>query len=54
MVNVCVMVSGYKTYVVLDGTRGITKATVDTAIADMKQSGSCVTGTVDMQRRQRG
>ena len=34
-----VLVSGYKTYVILDGTRSITAATADAAVAAMKESG---------------
>jgi len=36
-----VLVSGYKTYLILDATRGINPLTVDTAVAAMKQSGKC-------------
>jgi len=36
-----VLVSGYKTYVILDATRGISPLTVDAAVATMKQSGKC-------------
>jgi len=38
---VVLAVSGYKTYVVLDATRGVGPATVDNAVVDMKQSGAC-------------
>jgi nicotinamidase-related amidase len=35
-----VLVLGYKTYVVLDATRGVADSSVQEAVSDMKQSGA--------------
>jgi len=37
------LISGYKTYVVLDATRGISAKEIDAAVAAMKNSGTCQT-----------
>jgi len=35
----CVVISGYKTYLILDATRGINAETIDSAVAHMINSG---------------